>query len=72
MTMHYHKDEQGFLVRCYHKGRLGLKTWILAICLATAVFPIEHYVWTHIPPFTNVAEFLGIGLNHDDHEHQDQ
>jgi predicted RecB family nuclease len=66
---HYHEDEKGFLVRCYHRGRVSLRTLVVACVVATVAFPVEHYVWAHVEPFAGIAERLGLGIgHHDDHD----
>lgn len=55
---HYHIDEVGVFVKCYHKSRSLAKPvfyWTLATMLA---FPFEHYVWTHVWPFRIISEWL--------------
>lgn len=71
---HYHRDERGLLVRCYHKTRLSWKAWVLAGVVAMLAYPVEHTIWERVPPFNTVAEWLGIGLSHgheEEHEHDE-
>lgn len=59
MTGHFHEDEQGFLVRCYHKSRaavLSLGFWVGL----TIGFPVEHFIWEKIWPFTLITKWLGL------------
>lgn len=56
---HYH-EYQGILHKCYHKTRLGWKTWVIAGLLATMSFPVEHMIWEHVPPFSTVTEKLNL------------
>ena len=56
---HFHKNEDGFLVKCYHSCR-GILTdprfWIGV----TLSYPFEHLLWTEVPPFSYVSAFLGL------------
>lgn len=76
---HYHKDERGVLQRCYHKCRVGVRTWMLAVLFATLAFPIEHGIWHQVGPLHTASEHvesgigwladnLGIGNNDTEHE----
>ena len=56
---HEHKDENGFMVKCYHKCKSILsdgKFWIGV----TISFPLEHFLWTKVPGFAHIAELLGL------------
>jgi len=59
---HVHRDDNGFLHRCYHKCR-SLFTWQFFLGL-TLSFPIEHALWTKVTPFVQIADWLGLGINH--------
>ena len=59
---HVHQGPDGFLHRCYHKCRSVL-SWQFFAGL-TLSFPIEHALWTKVPPFVQIAEFLGLGIGH--------
>lgn len=63
---HFHTNEAGLLVRCYHKTRLSWKTWLLAGIIALVAYPVEHFIWESVPPFSYVAEYLGIGIGHEE------
>ncbi len=60
--IHVHRDNNGFLHRCYHKCR-SIFTWQFFAGL-TLSFPIEHALWTKVTPFVQIAEFLGLGIGH--------
>lgn len=56
---HYHVDERGFLVKCYHHCKSFVKMpsfWIAQ----TFLFPLEHFLWTQVPGFSHIAHFLGL------------
>ncbi len=61
---HFHRNEYGFLEACYHKTRLSWKAWIIAGVLAMSAFPVEHYIWTHVPPFSSLADRMGLIEDH--------
>ncbi len=63
---HYHEDEKGILHRCYHKTRISWKAWVLAATIATLGFPIEHTIWEKVPPFSNIADRIGL-IDHGAH-----
>lgn len=60
--IHLHRAPDGFLHRCYHKCR-SIFSWQFFAGL-TLSFPIEHALWTKVPPFVQIAEFLGLGIGH--------
>lgn len=56
---HYHPNEHGLLVKCYHKGKKLLFTiefWIGV----TLSFPLEHFIWEKVWPFYLLTEWLGL------------
>ena len=62
---HYHKDENGFLVQCYHvchKGLQGVKETLLSpafwICM-TVGYPFEHGLYNHVWPFSILGKLMG-------------
>jgi hypothetical protein len=59
MTYHTHTDENGLLVKCYHKCRNVLMDYAFWIGTLIA-FPLEHALYEKIWPFTIVKEFLGL------------
>jgi len=65
---HTHTDEQGVLVRCYHKTMGSWKAWVLAGFIAMTAYPVEHYIWENVAPFNTVAEFLGVGVGNNKEE----
>lgn len=59
---HVHETPQGLLSICYHKCR-PLLTWQFFAGI-TLSYPLEHALWTKVPVFSHIAEFLGLGLAH--------
>ncbi len=56
---HYHPDEQGLLVKCYHNGRsllADVRFWIGV----TVSFPLEHFIWEHVWPFYIITHWMGL------------
>jgi hypothetical protein len=56
---HFHADERGFLVKCYHHCKSFVKMpsfW----AAQTLLFPLEHFLWTKVPGFSHLAEMLGL------------
>lgn len=62
---HFHKDERGVLVRCCHGTKNLLADYRFWIGL-TIGFPLEHFLWTKVWPFYELAELLGL-LEHAAH-----
>lgn len=62
---HYHKDESGFFVKCYHGTRSLLTDYAFWVGL-TIGFPLEHFLWTKVWPFYELAELMGL-LDHAAH-----
>jgi hypothetical protein len=56
--VHFHTDEQGRAVRCYHACR-SVFTWGFAVGV-TVSFPIEHFIWEKLPGFSAVSRWLGL------------
>jgi hypothetical protein len=59
MKSHNHTDDYGIVHRCYHNCKnvlFDLSFWI-GITLS---FPLEHYLYEKVYPFTLVAKFLGV------------
>lgn len=59
MSAHFHKDENGLLVRCYHKSKdilLSGSFWVGV----TLSFPIEHFLWERVWPFRVISEWMGL------------
>lgn len=61
MTFHTHKDENGLLVKCYHKCRNVLTDYAFWIGV-TVSYPLEHALWEHAPGFKHLAHALGLAL----------
>lgn len=60
---HYHKDEQGILVQCYHSCRRGLKDTLGSVPFwvgMTVGYPFEHMLWERVPGFMQIAHWLGM------------
>jgi hypothetical protein len=56
---HYHRNSKGKLVSCYHVCRSVLISpgfWFGSTC----GFPIEHYLWEKVWPFTLITSWLGL------------
>lgn len=56
---HYHRNPQGRLVECYHvcKSVLLSPGFIIG---TTVSFPLEHYLYTKVYPFTLITKLLGL------------
>lgn len=60
---HYHKNEKGLLVSCYHSCRNSLASWQFWIgtFISTLVsFPLEHYLYEKVWPFYILTKWLGL------------
>lgn len=57
-SFHHHRNENGVLVRCYHKCKstLGVGFWLGL----TFSFPFEHALWHYVWPFKVFASFMGL------------
>ena len=55
--VHYHEDQMGLLVECYHKCRSGIPGFVIGTLVA---FPIEHYLYEKVWPFTLITKWLGL------------
>ena len=60
---HYHKNEEGLLVKCYHGAKSILSEWKFWLGI-TISFPIEHFIWTKLPVFSHISEYLGLIEGH--------
>jgi hypothetical protein len=59
MQPHYHKSENGLLIKCYHASRSLLTDW--KFWLGTTMgFPLEHFLWEKVWPFTLITKLLGL------------
>lgn len=56
---HYHKDEYGLWVKCYHQCRGLLTNWQFWLGL-TFGFPLEHLLWEKVWPFYLLTRALGL------------
>ena len=56
---HFHKTEDGVLVRCYHAGRSTLLSWQFWAGL-TLGFPVEHLLWEKVWPFKLLTHWMGL------------
>lgn len=56
---HFHPDENGVLVKCYHGTKSLLSDYRFWIGV-TVSFPLEHFLWTKVWPFSLLAETLGL------------
>lgn len=56
---HLHVTEEGKLIACYHqcKNTLSSPAFYLGVTLS---FPLEHYLWEHVWPFTIVTKLMGL------------
>lgn len=58
-STHFHTNEQGFLVRCYHECRTAVLSWGFWFGV-TLSFPIEHFIWEKLWPFNLLTKALGL------------
>lgn len=56
---HYHVDKQGALHKCYHQCRRAVSDWGFWLGL-TVGFPIEHFLYEKVFPFTLISQALGL------------
>lgn len=56
---HFHEDETGALVKCYHKCRTVLTDYAFWLGI-TISYPLEHLLWEKVPGFHHIAEWLGM------------
>jgi hypothetical protein len=56
---HFHRDEHGFLVKCYHNTKSVLTNWQFWFGL-TMGFPLEHLLWEKVWPFYLITHFIGL------------
>lgn len=56
-TPHFHVDEHGFLVRCYHRAKTNYVGFIVGTTLS---FPLEHFLYEKVPPFSWITQWLGL------------
>jgi hypothetical protein len=56
---HFHTDERGVLVKCYHGTKTVLTDYSFWIGL-TLGFPFEHLLWEKVWPFKMLTVWLGL------------
>lgn len=56
---HYHKNEQGLLIKCYHGSVDLITNWRFWAGL-TLGFPFEHFLWEKIWPFYIITKWFGL------------
>lgn len=56
---HTHVTEHGFVVKCYHKCKSILLDYAFWIGI-TVSYPIEHFIYEKVWPFSIVGSLLGI------------
>lgn len=54
---HFHKNEDGVLVKCYHNTKSLLTDYRFWIGM-TIGYPLEHALWEKIPPFSYIGHFI--------------
>lgn len=58
-TFHTHEDEQGLLVKCYHKSKSVLISFSFWLGV-TVSFPLEHFIWEKLYPFNLLTKWMGL------------
>lgn len=56
---HYHHDERGNLVKCYHEAKSLFTNWRFWAGM-TLGFPAEHLLWEKVWPFSLVTHWMGL------------
>lgn len=56
---HTHIDQSGRVIRCYHETKAVFLSWGFWLGV-TFSFPLEHYVWEKVWPFTFLTKLLGL------------
>lgn len=63
-NLHYHTDKKlGITVRCYHACRnnlLSASFWVGTAIGTMVSFPLEHYLYEKVWPFTLVTRWMGL------------
>lgn len=59
-TFHTHVNEDGILIKCYHKSKSAAFTAVMWFLGITVSFPIEHFIWEKIWPFYEISQWLGL------------
>lgn len=57
--LHFHKDENGTLIKCYHSVKTFVVDWKFWASM-TLSFPIEHFIWEKVWPFNSISVWLGL------------
>ena len=63
MASHFHKDEHGVLVKCYHECKTRLTDvgfWVGLVAGTTFSFPFEHWLYTYVWPFKLLSKSMGL------------
>lgn len=59
VTHHYHRNEYGALIKCYHSCKNVLTDY--AFWIGTLIsFPLEHALYEKVWPFTLISKLLGL------------
>lgn len=56
---HTHVDEVGRVVKCYHETKSILTSGSFWLGI-TFSFPLEHFLYEKVWPFTLITQFLGL------------
>lgn len=57
---HQHVSKDGLLVDCYHGTKNLVTDWKFWLGM-TFGWPLEHYLYSHVWPFSLVASLIGVG-----------
>jgi hypothetical protein len=57
MQKHFHKTEDGTLIKCYHSCKNTICSISFWIGL-TLGYPLEHFLWEKVFPFYYITEFI--------------
>jgi hypothetical protein len=60
---HVHTTESGKLVKCYHESKALLcswQFWVGTTLSTTFSFPLEHFLYEKVWPFTSITKLLGL------------
>lgn len=58
-TEHHHFDQQGVLIKCYHECKSLLTDWRFFAGI-TLSFPLEHFLWEKVWPFSWITAAMGL------------
>lgn len=59
MAEHFHRDDAGLIVRCYHQCRTAVLSWGFWLGV-TVSFPLEHLLWEKLWPFNLLTKVMGL------------